>query len=103
MKKLALTISVLSAAVLATSALAQGGKGRFTWNQTYTPGWTLMTPEERSEWANKMREVKTYEECKALQEEHQRAMEERAKEKGVKLMPPRQNGCDVMKARGFIK
>ena len=30
-------------------------------------------------------------------------MEERAKEKGVQLKPPRQNGCDVMKARGIIK
>ncbi|WP_126444976.1 hypothetical protein [Sulfuricystis multivorans] len=92
-------------AALSTTALSAvaAGPGRFAWNKDYTPGWTLMTPEERSEWANKMREVKTYEECKALQEEHHKAMEERAKEKGVKLMPPRQNGCDVMKARGFIK
>ncbi|WP_284155465.1 hypothetical protein [Sulfuricystis multivorans] len=114
MKKLALTASFLTAAVVAASAFAQMGpgggmgpggmgKGRFAWNQTYTPGWTLMTPEERTAWQAQMREVKTYEECVATQEAHRKVMEERAKEKGVQLMPPRRNGCDVMKARGIIK
>lgn len=112
MKKLALTTSFLAAAVVAASAFAQmgpgggmgpGGKGRFAWNQDYTQGWTLMTPDERTVWQMKMRETKTYDECKAIQDEHHKLMETRAQEKGVKLAPPRQNGCDVMKARGFIK
>lgn len=114
MKKLALTASFLTAALVATSAFAQmgpgggggmgpGGKGRFAWNQTYTPGWALMTPEERATWQAQMREVKTYEECVATQDAHRKAMEERAKEKGVQLRPPRRNGCDIMKARGIIK
>lgn len=115
MKKFALTASFLTAAVVAASAFAQmgpgmggmgmgpGGKGRFVWNQQYTPGWTLMTPEERTAWQAQMREVKTYEECVATQESHRKVMEERAKEKGVKLMPPRGNGCEIMKARGIIK
>ncbi len=30
-------------------------------------------------------------------------MEVRAKEKGVPLPEPRQNGCDRMKAKGWIK
>ena len=111
MKKLVLTASFLTA-VVAASAFAQmgpgggvgpGGKGRFAWNQDYTPGWTLMTAQERTDWSTKMYEVKTYDECKALQAEHHKTMEARATEKGVKLMPQRQNGCDVMKARGFIK
>lgn len=110
MKKLAFAVSFLT---VATTAFAQmgpgmggmgpGGKGRFAWNQDYTPGWTLMTAQERTDWAIKMREVKTYDECKAVQEEHHKAMEARAAEKGIKLMPPRMNGCDVMKARGLIK
>lgn len=106
MKKLAMTASFIAAAVVATTAFAQmgpGGKGRFAWNRDYTPGWTLMTPQERTDWAIKMREVKTYDECNALQEEHRKTMEARAAEKGVKLIPPRMNGCDVMKARGIIK
>lgn len=113
MKKIALTASFLAAAVVAASAFAQmgpgggmgpsGGKGRFAWNQDHTPGWQLMTPEERTSWQAQMREVKTYEECKATQESHRAVMADRAKEKGLPYNPPRQNGCDAMKARGFIK
>lgn len=97
---------VLSAALLAGSVFAQpgpGGKGRFGWNQEHTPGWTLMTPEERSAWQTQMSAVKTYEECKATQEAHRQVMEERAKEKGLKFTPPRKNGCEIMKARGLIQ
>lgn len=113
MKKLALTVSFLTAAVVATAAFAQmgpgggmgqGGKGgRFGWNQDHTPGWTLMSAEERTAWQAQMSSVKTYEECKATQEAHRSVMEGRAKEKGLKFSPPRQNGCDVMKAQGLIK
>jgi hypothetical protein len=39
----------------------------------------------------------------ATQEAHRKVMEERAKEKGVQLKPPRRNGCDIMRARGIIK
>ena len=106
MKKTALALSILAAALIATAVSAQpgmGGKGRFAWTQDYTPAWTLMTAEERTEWQNKMVSAKTYDECKALQAEHRTTMEARAKEKGVKLADQRQNGCDVMKARGLIK
>ncbi|MFZ4536169.1 hypothetical protein [Propionivibrio sp.] len=81
---------------------AGGGRG-MRCNQGNTTGWSLMTPEERTEHQTKMRAVKTYDECKLLQTEHHAAMEVRAKEKGVTLPTPRQNGCDRMKARGFIK
>lgn len=80
-----------------------GGMRGMRFNQTNTPGWTLMTPEERTAIQTKMRAVKTYEECKLVQSEQHAAMEVRAKEKGVTLNVPRQNGCDRMKARGFIK
>jgi TRAP-type C4-dicarboxylate transport system substrate-binding protein len=72
-------------------------------NQNNTRGWALMTPEERTAFQLKMREVKTYEECKVLQAEHRSAMEARAKEKGVTLMAPRAYACDRMQARGWIK
>ncbi len=112
MKKTVLTATVLTAALFATSAFAQmgpgggmgqGGQGRFGWNQDYTPGWTLMKPEERTAWQAQMREVKSFEECKATQDAHRAVMEERAREKGVKLNTGPQNGCDVMKTRGLIK
>ena len=80
-----------------------GGRGmRFIQNNA-ARGWTLMTPEERTAFQVKMREVKTYDECKSVQLEHRTSMESRAKEKGVSLMAPRRNACDMLKARGLIK
>ncbi|NDP37892.1 MAG: hypothetical protein GZ093_03965 [Rhodoferax sp.] len=65
-------------------------------------GAALMTAEERTAMMTKMRAVKTYDECKLLQSEQHKAMEARAKEKGITLPEPRQNRCDMMKARGLI-
>jgi hypothetical protein len=95
--------AALAGIVLSTSGLALA-RGPWAANQGNTWGWQLMTPEERIEHQNKMRSFKTYEECKAYQEEHHKQMEARAKEKGVTLPPmgPRY-GCDNMKARGYIK
>ena len=82
----------------------RGGKAmRFNFNKDNTPGWKLMTAEERTVHSGKMRAAKSYDECKVLQDEQHKAMEARAKEKGVMLPAPRQNGCDRMKARGFFK
>lgn len=64
---------------------------------------TLMTPEERIANQISMHAVKTYDECKLVQTEQRTLMEARATEKGVTLPAPRQNGCDNMKTRGFIK
>ena len=72
-------------------------------SQRNTAGWSLMTQEERIAHREKMLSVKTYEECKVVQAEQHKLMEARAKEKGVTLPEPRYNGCDRMKARGFIK
>ena len=81
-----------------------GGKGmQFNADKDNTWGYQLMSPEERNAHRDKMRSTKTYDECKALQEDHHKAMEVRAKEKGVTLPAPRNNGCDRMKARGFYK
>lgn len=84
--------------------MGPGGKGmRYRFNQDNTPGWSLMTPEERTAHREKMMSAKTYEDCKAAQAEHHKQMEARAKEKGATLPAPRQNACDRMKARGFYK
>ena len=81
-----------------------GGQGRgYQFNKDNTPGWSLMTPEERTAHHNAMMSAKTYEECKAAQEAQHKQMEARAKEKGATLPAPRQNACDRMKARGFYK
>lgn len=119
--------AALSASVLAQSAPAAPGMGMgmgpgmgtgpgmqgagpgvrgmrgMRFDKTNTPGWTLLTAEERTANQAKMAAVKTYDECKVVQTEQHAAMQVRAKEKGVTLNTPRQNACDVMKARGFIK
>lgn len=78
-----------------------GGRG-MRFNQNNTPGWTMMTAEERIAHQTQMRSVGSYAECKQVQSEHRVAMEARAKEKGVTLPMGRQNGCDRMKNMGFF-
>ncbi|MBS1227296.1 MAG: hypothetical protein H6R17_573 [Proteobacteria bacterium] len=80
----------------------RGGRAMMS-NQDNTRGWSLMTPAERTAFQKQMREVKTYDECIAVQTEHRGAMEVRAKEQGTTLPTPRWNACDNLKARGLIK
>lgn len=108
-----LALLAILGASLATPVAAQPGGGpgmgpggggmRFNFDKDNTPGWALMDAQERAAHSSKMRNAKTYDECKALQTEHHQAMEVRAKEKGVTLPAPRYNGCERMKARGFFK
>lgn len=100
-----ITLAALLGVALASTALAQGGPGQraMRFSQANTPGWTLMTAEERTAHQTKMRALTTYDECKQLQTEQHQTMQTRATEKGVTLNVPRQNSCDRMKARGWIK
>lgn len=100
----AILCAALGTAIAATAA-AQGGpgKGRYAMGAGNTPGWTLMTPEERDAHQQKMWSAKTYDECKSLQAEHHTAMEARAKEQGKTLRAPGVNACDRMRARGMIQ
>jgi hypothetical protein len=76
---------------------------RFQFNKDNTYGWALMSAEDRTAHRSKMLSAKTYDECKAAQDEQHKLMEARAKEKGTTLSGPRQNACDRMKARGLLK
>lgn len=80
----------------------RGGRG-MRFNQNNMAGWSLMTPEERTAQQTKMRAAGSLAECQAMQAEHRNVMEARAKEKGMTLPAPRQNGCQRMQARGFFK
>ena len=99
-----------SLALLSTAAIAQpygpgpgGGPGKGAgprWGSDVTPGWALMTPEERREHQQQMRAVKDYDECRKLMEEHHARMQSRAKEKGTKLPgpgPAQGRGCESLK------
>jgi hypothetical protein len=77
---------------------AKGGQQAARWGSSYTPGWTLMTQEERNEHRSRMLSMKTYEECKAYQDQHREQMAARAKERGGKALPtPRRDACANLK------
>lgn len=102
------TLVAIFSATLVLPAFAQPGPGGgmgggYRFNQANTPGWILMTEAERNDFRQKMWNTKTFEECKTIQTEHHKLMEERAKAKNMKLTPPRYNACDRMKARGYFK
>ncbi len=113
MKLYKMTLITLFSAALAGTALAQPGTGmgggmgpgggRFAIDKDNTVGWSLMTQEEHVAHREKMWSFKNYDECKAYQLEHHQLMETRAKAQGKKIVPPRMNACDRMKARGVIQ
>lgn len=68
-----------------------------------TPGWSLMTPEERQVHHDKMMSFKTVDECKAYHDEHVKLMTARAKEQGKQVRRSRGDPCAMMQRRGLIK
>ncbi len=59
----------------------------------YTPGWSMMSKEERAQHRSQMRAAKTPEECRQLMEEHHRLMERRAADRGTPLRTPPRAAC----------
>ena len=97
-KKTAITaIFVLGAsmAVAQPGPGAGGGPGKGPhWNSDNTPGWSLMTPEEREAHRQRMSSMKNRDECQAYMAEHHEQMAGRAKERGRKaLAKPRHDPC----------
>ena len=75
--------------------MGQGrGPGAGRWGQGVTPGWALMTPEERAAHQTKMRSMTTRADCRAYVEQHHADMAARAKERGVAVPAmPRRDPC----------
>ena len=66
-----------------------------------TPGWSLMTPQERAEHRSKMMGFTNYEDCSSYLAEHHAMMLERARKKGVTLPAnPRQDFCQRLPRKG---
>lgn len=77
----------------ATAKADMGPNCGWRMNRRNTPGMGLMTPEERRAHRDKMRSLKSAEECQAYMAEHHAQMAERAKAKGITLPAPRSNAC----------
>lgn len=67
------------------------GMGRF--GAEATPGWSMMTPQERDEHRQRMLSATTREECRKAMDEHRKIMEDRAKERGIPMRQPRRDAC----------
>lgn len=78
-----------------------GGMMRF--DEKNTPGWSLMTPEERLAHRDRMHTFKTVDECKAYHDEHLKQMEARAREQGKTPMPFHGDPCTMMQRAGLMK
>ena len=52
-------------------------------DENTTPGWTMMTPEERQAHRARMQSATSHGECMRLMDEHRQRMLERATERGV--------------------
>jgi hypothetical protein len=64
----------------------------------YTHGWSMMTPQERSEHQAHMQGMKSTDECRAYRDQHHQQMAERTKAQGGKPLPkPRHDACAGMK------
>lgn len=68
--------------------------GHARWGHGITPGWALMSPQEREAHRQRMRAMTSHDECKSYQSQHHQQMAARAKERGGRPMAaPRRDGC----------
>ena len=75
-----------------------GTGARARWGRSQTPGWAMMSESERQQHANRMRDFKSYEECKAYADQHHEQMSARAKERGQSMpAQPRRDPCAGLK------
>jgi len=66
-----------------------------------TPGWSLMTPQERAEHRSKMMGFTNYEDCASYLAKHHAMMLERARNQGVTLpAEPRPGFCQRLPHQG---
>lgn len=88
-----LLLALLTLAALPVQAAQPGAAEQQAKPPIY--GRQLMTPDERRDYQQKMRSLKTREERQAFRQEHHQQMQARAKEKGITLPdapPPRGGG-----------
>jgi hypothetical protein len=106
MKNSAVSLALATIITAASSlAFAQGATGtpgdkppaEANWGKSFTPGWSMMTKEERKALTAKLRKVTTYNDCKAAVDEAAQKAAERAKSKGMaEPAKPKRDGCAAL-------
>ncbi|MBL0944060.1 MAG: hypothetical protein IBJ04_07025 [Hydrogenophaga sp.] len=61
----------------------------------YTPGWSMMSEQERAQHRAQMHAARSPEECERILREHRRLMEQRAAERGKPMGHPPRAACPV--------
>lgn len=84
--------------LLLVSAGPSFGRGPWHANASNTPGWQLMTPQERLEHQARVRGFTNYDECRAYQLRHHQLMEERAMQHHLALAGEGRDFCARLKA-----
>ncbi len=84
-------VVLLTSLILQTSVATAGGPWRA--GEGNTPGWALMTPEERIAHQAMVRSFTNYDDCRAYQVAHHRLMEERAEQRGLPPPAGRRDFC----------
>lgn len=93
-------LSGFCALLLAASAGAQPWQA----GPDNTPGWKMMTPEERSEHIKTMHSFTSLEACQAYLKQHRDQMQERAKSRHMRNPGRmRHDPCQQLKAMGQFK
>jgi hypothetical protein len=95
---LGLLASLLAAPLIAAAQPGGPGPGRGPgprWGQDFTPGWSMMTPDERAQHRDRVHSFKSYEECRAYLDEHHQQMLDRARAQNH-AMPgrPMRDACE---------
>ena len=67
--------------------------GRWRAGPHHTPGWSMMSEQERAQHHAQLRAARNAEECQRIMGEHQRLMQQRATERGMPLQRPPRAAC----------
>jgi hypothetical protein len=64
------------------------------WGPGQTPGWSMMSPAERDEHHRRMEQARTYDDCRAVMDEHRARMQQRGGAGGDDRPGPRSDACE---------
>ena len=67
-----------------------------------TPGWSMMTPEERRAYSDKMRSFLAADECRSYNQQHMAEMQARAQERGRSVNSAATDPCTLLQQQGII-
>ena len=61
----------------------------------FTPGWAMMSPQERDDFHQRLRAATTRAECRKLMDEHRKMMDDRARDRRMTMHRPRHDPCSA--------